>query len=87
MVKVDFYAIPLLLRILWSHCAIFSFLSVPVSQVQVATAASAVTGAPLHVATPMAPYIPHYPQAHPQTFQGPYAHMVVNFKIRPILLN
>lgn len=48
----------------------------PVSQVQVAAAASAVTGAPLHVATPMAPYISHYPQAHPQTFQGPYAHMV-----------
>lgn len=46
------------------------------SQVQVAAAASAVTGAPLHVATPMAPYISHYPQAHPQTFQGPYAHMV-----------
>lgn len=46
--------------------------SVPVSQV--AAAASAVTGAPLHVATPMAPYIPHYPQAHPQTFQGSYAH-------------
>lgn len=50
--------------------------SVPVSQVQVAAAASAVTGAPLHVATPMAPYISHYPQAHPQTFQAPYAHMV-----------
>lgn len=48
----------------------------PVSQVQVAAAASAVTGAPLHVATPMAPYISPYPQAHPQTFQGPYAHMV-----------
>lgn len=48
----------------------------PVSQVQVAAAASAVTGAPLHVATPMAPYISHYPQTHPQTFQGPYAHMV-----------
>ncbi|XP_055305577.1 ataxin-2 homolog isoform X4 [Sitodiplosis mosellana] len=50
----------------------------PVSQVQVAAAASAVTGAPLHVATPMAPYISPYPQAHPQTFQGPYAHMVLN---------
>lgn len=48
----------------------------PVSQVQVAAAASAVTGAPLHVATPMAPYISHYQQAHPQTFPGPYAQMV-----------
>lgn len=50
----------------------------PVSQVQVAAAASAVTGAPLHVATPMAQYLSHYPQAHPQTFQAPYAHMVRN---------
>lgn len=50
--------------------------TVPVSQVQVAAAASAVTGAPLHVATPMAQYLSHYPQAHPQTFQAPYAHMV-----------
>lgn len=48
----------------------------PVSQVQVAAAASAVTGAPLHVATPMAPYISHYQHSHPQTFQGPYTHMV-----------
>lgn len=50
----------------------------PVSQVQVAAAASAVTGAPLHVATPMTPYISHYPQAHPQSFPGPYAQMVLN---------
>lgn len=52
------------------------YFTVPVSQVQVAAAASAVTGAPLHVATPMAQYLSHYPQAHPQTFQTPYAHMV-----------
>lgn len=61
------------------HCTslyyLFVFL-VPVSQVQVAAAASAVTGAPLHVATQMPPYISAYPQAHPQTFQAPYAHMV-----------
>lgn len=58
-------------------------ISVPVSQVQVAAAASAVTGAPLHVATPMAPYISPYPQAHPQTLQGPYAHMVNIFLNTP----
>lgn len=56
----------------------YVYVSVPVSQVQVAAAASAVTGAPLHVATPMAQYLSHYPQAHPQTFQAPYAHMVRN---------
>lgn len=41
---------------------------------QVATAASAVTGAPLHVATPMAlpQFISPYSQAHPTQPYQPY---------------
>lgn len=49
------------------------------SQMQVAAAASAVTGAPLHVATPMAlpQFISPYSQAHPSQPYQPFQQVSV----------